>query len=123
MVWFHCEGYSILNPFNESLYVNDWFETASAYTFEKTVVELEDDKEKREECNKPTPINNANVMLSEIILRFISNCVWQEYKNLSLFIFLSKKFCEDYYFDMKQFIEAILERNYESILEFSYIKP
>jgi len=62
-------------------------------------------------------------MLSEIILRFINNRVWQEYKNLSLFIFLSKKFCEDYYFDMKQFIEAIVERNYESILEFSDITP
>src|SRR6476619_3837590 len=92
MVWFHCAGYSNLNPSDGSLYVNDWFETASAYTFEKTViVELEDDKKRREECKKPTPINNTKVMLSEIILRFIGNRVWQEYKNLSLFIFLANK--------------------------------
>jgi len=92
MVWFHCAGYSNLNPSDGSLYVNDWFERASAYTFEKSeLVELEVDKKRREECKKPAPINNTNVMLSEIILRFISNRVWQEYKNLSLFIFLSKK--------------------------------
>jgi hypothetical protein len=45
MVWFHCAGYSNLNPSDGSLYVNDWFERASAYTFEKSeIVELEDDK-------------------------------------------------------------------------------
>jgi len=47
-------------------------------------------------------------------------------KNIKILVCLflcQKKFYEDYYFDLKQFIEATVEPNYESILESLYIKP